>query len=110
VPGLPRHLWFFELSYRHHSGFYTSGDVRYAGSFYADDENTLKNESYTVVNARLGLARHTGRWTLEPFAGADNLLDETYNANVRINAAGGRYFEPAPGRTFFGGIRINYRL
>ncbi len=110
VPGLPHHLWFFELSYQHHSGFYTSGDVRYAGSFYVDDENTLKNEAYTVVNARLGLARHIGRWTLEPFAGADNLLDETYIANVRINAAGGRYFEPAPGRTFFGGIRIACQL
>jgi iron complex outermembrane recepter protein len=110
VPGLPRHLWFFELSYRHHSGLFITGDFRNSGSFYVDDENTHINEAYSVVNTRLGLERHIGRWTLEPFVSTDNLLKETYNSNVRINAAGGRYFEPAPGRTFSGGVRLYYRL
>ena len=110
VPGLPRHRWFAELSYRHPSGFYASGDVRYTGSFFVDDENSLKNDAYRLLNARLGFEKNLGGWTFEPFAGADNLLDETYNANVRINANAGRYFETAPGRTFYGGMRLHYRI
>jgi iron complex outermembrane receptor protein len=41
-----------------------------------------------------------------PFAGIDNLLDARYNAAVTINAAGGRYYEPGPGRTFHAGVRV----
>ena len=32
--------------------------------------------------------------------------DEEYFDNIRINAFGGRHYEPAPKRTIFGGIRI----
>jgi iron complex outermembrane recepter protein len=110
VPGLPRHRLFTELRYQNPSGFYTSGDVRYVHSFFVDDENTLKNDAYALFNARLGFEKKSGRWNLEPFAGVDNLLDKTYNANVRINAGGGRYFEPAPGRAFYGGVRLHYGL
>ena len=38
-----------------------------------------------------------GLWSLS--AGVDNLLGRDTLDTLRINAAGGRYFEPAPGRT-----------
>jgi len=41
-----------------------------------------------------------------PFIGANNILDQTYNDNIRINAFGGRYFEPAAGVNIYGGIRL----
>jgi iron complex outermembrane receptor protein len=38
----------------------------------------------------------------------NNLLDIRYNANTRINAAGGRYFEPAPPFNLFAGISLTW--
>jgi iron complex outermembrane receptor protein len=45
-----------------------------------------------------------------PFVGINNALGATYNDNIRINAFGGRYFEPAAGTTVFGGLRIRRLL
>ena len=45
---------------------------------------------------------------MAPFAGVNNLFDEDYSANVRINAFGGRYFEPAPTRNAYGGLTVSY--
>ena len=47
---------------------------------------------------------------LSPFLGVNNFTDEAYTANVRINAAANRYFEPGPGRTGYGGITVNWKF
>jgi iron complex outermembrane receptor protein len=46
---------------------------------------------------------------MEPAVGVDNVFDKTYAANVVVNAAGGRYYEPGAGRTFWFGIRMGTR-
>ena len=40
----------------------------------------------------------------EFFAGINNLFDRKYNDNIRINAWGKRYYEPAPMRNFYFGV------
>jgi len=109
VPGLPEHLVFSELRYTHATGFYAAGSVLYVDDVFVDDENTSKNDAYTVVDARIGFEKKFRKWLVEPFGGVRNIGDEEYNNNVRINANGGRYFEPAPGTNWFTGIRIGYR-
>ena len=42
--------------------------------------------------------------------GVNNLFDEDYNNNIRINAFGGRYFEPAPERNGYIGITLRRRF
>jgi iron complex outermembrane receptor protein len=37
-----------------------------------------------------------------------NLFNESYNSNIRINAFGGRYFEPAPERNIYAGLVIRF--
>ena len=109
VPGLPEHLLFAELRYAHASGFYGAGTLQYIGEFYVNDENSIENDAAAVVDLRFGYERKFDGWLIEPFFGVRNLLDETYNDNVRINAAGGRYFEPAPETNIYGGIRLRYQ-
>jgi iron complex outermembrane receptor protein len=109
VPGLPEHRVFSELRYTHVSGLYAAGSVLYVGEFFVDDENSLKNDAYTVLDARLGFEKKFEKWRIEPFGGVRNIFDEAYNSNVRINANGGRYFEPAPERNWYGGLRISYQ-
>jgi iron complex outermembrane receptor protein len=39
------------------------------------------------------------------FGRIDNVTDRRYIGSVIVNEANGRYFEPAPGRRFFVGLR-----
>lgn len=109
TPGLPNHQLFGEIFYTHPSGFTAAIDLLYTASSFVDDENTLENKAYTVVNLRAGTSKSLGPWLLSPFVGIENLFDEGYNSNVRINARGGRYFEPAPGINVYGGMGIAYQ-
>ena len=61
-------------------------------------------EAYTLFDIRVGgSALPLGGFEISPFAGVNNLTDETYVSSVAINAFGGRYYEPGPGRTFYVG-------
>jgi iron complex outermembrane receptor protein len=110
IPGVPRHTLYGELSYRHPSGLFAAADLQYAGAFYADNANSVESEAYTVANARIGWTRFVGSWEVTAFGGVNNVLDERYNSNVRINAFGGRYFEPAPERNYYGGVQVRYNF
>jgi iron complex outermembrane receptor protein len=108
VPGLPPHQVYGELFYRHPSGLYGGLDVLYVSDFFVDDENNEKNDAYTVANLRLGYEYLWEKWLFAPFFGVQNLFDEKYNSNVRINAFGSRFFEPAPEVNVYGGLNVAY--
>ncbi|MCI0527801.1 MAG: TonB-dependent receptor, partial [Nitrospira sp.] len=108
IPGIPKNQAYGEIAYYHASGVYGAWDVLFVGEFFANNANTVKTDSYTVSNLRLGYIGRFGNWGFSPFLGLNNLFDEEYNANVRINAANGRYFEPAPGFNLYGGASLSY--
>lgn len=106
LPGIPRHVGGVELTYDPGSGFFARLHVRRVSSFKADDANSETIDANTLAQLRLGYQWTSGRWTVEPFLGIDNLFDSEYSGNIRLNAFGGRYFEPAPGRRAYGGLRV----
>ncbi|MDH3376970.1 MAG: TonB-dependent receptor [Gammaproteobacteria bacterium] len=106
IPGIPRDQAFVEFSWFGESGLYARWDVAYFGRFFADNANEEEVDSYVVSNLRIGYNSFIGDWELAPFLGINNLFDEEYNSSVRINAFGGRYFEPAPDRNVFFGVTI----
>jgi len=46
---------------------------------------------------------------VSPFFGIQNLFNEKYNDNVRINSLNGSFFEPAPVFNAYGGLVISYQ-
>ena len=111
LPGIPDNLFRAEIAYTHSSGFYSVVDVLNVGEFFVNNANSTISQSYSVVNLRAGLDNlQFGHWVLSPFVGVNNLADEKYSANIRINAFGGRYFEPAPERHWYGGVAIRYNF
>jgi len=105
-PGIPQDLLYLDLSWFGDSGFYAKWDVTYTGDIYADNANQTSVESSTVSNLRLGHNAVYDDWEVTSFLGVNNLFDEDYNDNIRINAFGGRYFEPAPERNAYIGITV----
>ena len=108
IPGIPEHLANFALDWSHPSGFFAGWDLLYAGRFYADNANSVETGDYLVSSLRAGFRWQADRWNLEPFVGVNNLFDEQYMSNIRLNAAFGRYYEPAPRRNMYGGILLTY--
>ena len=105
-PGIPQDLLYLDFSWFGDSGFYAKWDVAYTGEMYADNANQTRVGSSTVSNLRLGHNVVYDDWELGSFIGVNNLFDEDYNDNIRINAFGGRYFEPAPERNAYIGITV----
>ncbi len=61
-------------------------------------------------NLRLGYDRFTRDRESAAVVGTNNLFDESCNDNLRINAFGGRYFEPAPERNAFAGFTLRRKF
>ena len=107
LPGIPRQTAYGELRYFAQNGFYGIAQVRHASDFFANDANTVTANGYQVANLRAGWAINKKHRThIEPFLGVNNLFGAQYFQNVQTNAAANRFFEPAVGRYWFGGIKI----
>jgi iron complex outermembrane receptor protein len=108
LPGLPEKFGYLGVGYASESGFSGMLEVIYSGDLYANNANSVEVSNYAVANLRLGFDVDRGKWLFRTFAGINNLFDENYNNNIRINAFGSRYYEPAPGRHFYVGVTANY--
>lgn len=109
MPGLPLLLWHGSARWSGAGGRFVRLDSHYTGSFYADNANEEKVGHHWRFDLRAG-----ERWllaggtALDVYAGVRNLADEDYFENVRINANGGRFYEPAAGRTWFLGLEAGF--
>jgi iron complex outermembrane recepter protein len=108
IPGNPKHNIVLSLDTHMHSGWFARGKVQYLSSFFVNNENTVKNDSYTISSMAIGRQGNIGLFKWSAFLGLKNLLNYSYNANTRINASSSRYFEPAPLLNIYGGISFLY--
>ncbi len=108
LPGLPEHFGYAGLSYQTSSGFVASFETQFSGDLYANNDNSTSVSSYAVSNIRLSQEWQRGQWTIRPFLGINNLFDEPYNSNIRVNALGGRYYEPAPELNVYAGLTLKF--
>jgi iron complex outermembrane receptor protein len=103
IPGIPPQIFQGSATYRLGRAYATLEGIT-AGSMFVDDANTTRSSGYEVANFRLGGTAVFGKPWLAPVIGVQNLFDRKYVSSVSINAAGGRYYEPAPGRAYFVGL------
>ena len=109
LPGVPRQSLYADLSWRHaRSGLFTGLEARWTDEVYVNDANSDFADSYSVLNLHAGLNRGLGDWDLNGFVRIDNVTDENYVGSVVVNGASDRFFEPAPGRTYYVGITAGF--
>ena len=85
-------------------GVFGTMEMLAAQSAPVDDANQRHVAGYAVFNVRSGLSRSFGRSRLSPVLSVYNVLNRKYAGSVVVNAAGGKYFEPAPARNFQFGL------
>ncbi len=106
VPGIPSRRLYLHTEFSH-DGWWGRISGQGVPSYYTNDANTAEAPRYVLINLNLG---HEGiemsGLTLKPFVTINNVLDERYAGSVVVNAFGGRYYEPAPERSFAAGLNV----
>ncbi len=111
LPGVPRTQLFGELAWEHRpSGLQAALEWRHVGRIPVDDANGDAAAAAATANLRVSLEQAVGRWTFREFVRVDNLTDKAYAGSVIVNEGNGRFFEPAPGRTWLLGASGSYRF
>jgi iron complex outermembrane receptor protein len=105
LPGVPLNQIDSRLTYNHPTGFMGALRVWGVDGYFVDNANQSRNDGYVTVDIRLGYGLHTTAVEISPLLGVNNLFDVRYNSSVVVNAVGGRYYEPAPGRSLYFGLR-----
>jgi iron complex outermembrane receptor protein len=108
MPGIARNMGYASLAWSPPEGWYAGADVRYMSDIEVNDANTEQAPAYTTVGLNTGYRYPLGNWMLNVFGRVDNLFDRQYVGSVIVNEGNGRYYEPAPGRNWGGGLSVSY--
>jgi iron complex outermembrane recepter protein len=107
LTGVPRTINVSGVDIKLIHDYFLNITFNYTSSIALDDANTVSAKSYHLLQLKLGKDFLFSKMKLKIFAGADNLLNEVYSLGNDINAFGGRYFNPAPGRNYYGGVAVS---
>ncbi len=106
IPGIPQQQLFVEAGWRPQAQWLARLQAVALDRVYADDANGERVPGYVVANARLSWEGRGGPLQWRPYVAVNNLFDIDYTDNLRVNAAAGRYYEPAAGRVVIGGLSV----
>lgn len=102
VPGVAPNLASMSLDIGHPASRFVSVEERYRSGIPVNDANSAHAPASIITNLRGSVP--VGAVAL--FAGIGNLFGYVYDTSVSINAFGGRYFDPAAGRTVYAGVDL----
>jgi iron complex outermembrane receptor protein len=110
VPGVARNRADATFAFQPGGGrAFVEWEARTASSIPVNDANTARSPSYVVHSVRGGFRGvSVGALQIAPHLGVMNLFDRAYNTSVVINAFGGRYYEPGPPRSLYGGVTATF--
>jgi iron complex outermembrane receptor protein len=110
IPGVARNALFAALNWAPPRGWRASVEAKALSRVPVNDTNTDAAASYVVGNVSAGYLLPLGQWHFSAFGRLDDVTNRRYVGSVIVNEGNARYFEPAPGRTFFAGINGSYRF
>ena len=109
IPGVPRSMGYAALKYGRDKGWQTGIDMNAMGATSVNDLGTESAPGYALFGVSGGYVFDQGPWRVNTFARVDNLADRHVIGSVIVNDGNGRYYEPAPGRTFLVGVDVRWR-
>jgi iron complex outermembrane receptor protein len=95
LTGVPKNVNVITLDVHTAPGIYLTANFNFTSSIPLTDGNDVYAEAYKLVQLKPGFKKQVGKAMVDVYAGIDNLLNETYSLGNDLNAAGGRYFNPA---------------
>ena len=108
LPGIPRNQFFINLTYKSKKDWITKITFENTGRFYADNSNSVLINSFQKTRLQIGKSIEVQSNKVDLFLGVNNLLNQEYFDNIRLNAFGSRFYEPAPPRNIFSGLSFSF--
>ena len=84
------------------------GQYYYSSSISVNDANTARAKPYHLLQLKAEWKKTIKQMDLYFFAGADNLLNQVYSLGNDLNALGGRYYNAAPPRNYYAGVKTEF--
>ena len=104
LTGVPRNVVVTGWDVHSRTGLYLNATYTYTDKISLTDAAAAYASAYQLVQGKLGWA-----WKrLDLFVGVDNALNQRYSLGDDFNAAGGRYYNPAAARNYFGGCAVRF--
>ncbi len=107
IPGIPKSQHNIKIKYKNESNFNLVVGLKRVGKMFADNSNKTEIDGYSSINVKMSKNLNLFKTSITPFISIDNLFNKEYFDNIRINAFGSRFYEPAPGINFIGGLKLN---
>lgn len=108
LTGVPKTIAVIGLFVNAKNGIYLNTTLNATEKIPLNDGNTVFANAYQLLQMKLGKKMNWKEHQLDVFIGGDNLLNQLYSLGNDINAAGARYYNPAPVRNWYGGIRFGF--
>jgi iron complex outermembrane receptor protein len=110
LPGLARQSLHARVAWAPPEGWRLGAELQATGKVEVDDANSDAAAGYAVGAVHGGYQWRRGAWTLDAFGRVDNAFDRRYVGSVIVGEGNGRFFEPAPGRTWWAGVNLRREL
>jgi iron complex outermembrane receptor protein len=107
LPGVPAQTLFVRADYRT-QGVDFGAEWRAQSNLPVDDRNSDFAAGWGLVNLVVQKPFVAASWKFRAFFRIDNVLDARYIGSVIVNESNGRFFEPAPGRSWTVGLDARY--
>jgi len=101
LPGIPRTQWSIKVEKDFNNGWSSRLTYENVGGFYANNLNSVFINSFQKTRFQIAKTIKFNSKIIDFSAGINNLLNYKYYDNIRINAFGSRFYEPAPPRNYY---------
>ncbi|MDF9795905.1 iron complex outermembrane receptor protein [Catalinimonas alkaloidigena] len=110
LTGVAPNILVFATTLKTNFGLYLNGSFNFTDEIPLNDANTVYADAYQLILLKAGYrATLSDDLDIEIFGGINNLLDEKYSLGNDLNAFGGRYYQPAPDRNFYAGLKFHLK-
>lgn len=104
IPGVARSIIHLAASWEGGNGWHAGVTGQYVASMVVNNAGDIRAHPYTVFDADAGYEFRRRNSDARAFVRIGNIFSRRYAGSVIVNESNGRYFEPAPGRTFLVGM------
>src|SRR5699024_9528032 len=109
IPGVAKHRLSATLQWLPRP-FWMELRGQFVSSYPVNNLNAAYNDRYVTVDLKLSYKQLFNRSgaVVTPFININNIFDAQYSGAVVVNASGGDYYLPAPGRNWQAGISFKF--
>jgi iron complex outermembrane receptor protein len=106
LPGIPKNIFNSNISYKTENGLIFLTELIYNDKIYSSNNNDIFEKPYWLSNFKISKKINNKNLFWDIYFGLNNIFNTYYSDNIRLNAFGGRFFEPAPLRNFYLGLNL----